>query len=170
MDAKCDDVAFTPRQGKAVEINALWYHALMLMGEKRLAAKVAESFAQGVLDQPVPRAWPMSIDRAARARCDDPPEPDFRRQPAEQPADADQQTAVVEVVRRELLTPFGLRTLARERSAVTSDYTGAQFERDARVPQRHDLALADRRVSRAYLKVNNRSAAAIAQAKAGSRR
>jgi glycogen debranching enzyme len=23
-----DDIAFTPRQGKAVEINALWYHAL----------------------------------------------------------------------------------------------------------------------------------------------
>ena len=33
MDAKCNGIAFTPRQGKPVEINALWYHALMLMGE-----------------------------------------------------------------------------------------------------------------------------------------
>ena len=35
MDAKCGGIAFTPRQGKPVEINALWYHALVLMGEKR---------------------------------------------------------------------------------------------------------------------------------------
>jgi predicted glycogen debranching enzyme len=36
MDAKCNGVAFTPRQGKPVEINALWYHALVLMSEKDL--------------------------------------------------------------------------------------------------------------------------------------
>ena len=28
MDAKCGDTVFTPRYGKAVEINALWYNAL----------------------------------------------------------------------------------------------------------------------------------------------
>src|SRR5260221_2037853 len=44
MDAKCNGVAFTPRQGKAVEINALWYHALRLMNENALADKVAASF------------------------------------------------------------------------------------------------------------------------------
>ncbi len=44
MDAKCEGVCFTPRAGKPVEINALWYHALMLMGETKLAAQVAESF------------------------------------------------------------------------------------------------------------------------------
>ena len=31
MDAKCDDWVVTPRRGKAVEINALWYNALVLM-------------------------------------------------------------------------------------------------------------------------------------------
>src|ERR1700743_1687351 len=44
MDAKCGDIAFTPRQGKAVEINALWYNALRLMGEDALADKVQKSF------------------------------------------------------------------------------------------------------------------------------
>ncbi len=44
MDAKCGGHAFTPRQGKAVEINALWYHALMLMDQVELAGKVADSF------------------------------------------------------------------------------------------------------------------------------
>ena len=31
MDAKVDDWVVTPRRGKAVEINALWYNALRLM-------------------------------------------------------------------------------------------------------------------------------------------
>ena len=33
MDAKYGDFAFTPRNGKAVEINALWYNALKVMQE-----------------------------------------------------------------------------------------------------------------------------------------
>ena len=36
MDAKCDGVAFTPRYGKAVEVNALWYNALMQMSNFEL--------------------------------------------------------------------------------------------------------------------------------------
>jgi predicted glycogen debranching enzyme len=31
MDAKVDDWVVTPRRGKAVEINALWYNALRLL-------------------------------------------------------------------------------------------------------------------------------------------
>src|SRR5439155_14471144 len=31
MDAKYGDVVFTPRHGKAVEINALWYHGLRML-------------------------------------------------------------------------------------------------------------------------------------------
>jgi len=33
MDAKCDGIAFTPRYGKAVEVNALWYNCLCLLAE-----------------------------------------------------------------------------------------------------------------------------------------
>ena len=33
MDAKVGDLVVTPRRGKAVEINALWYNALRLMEE-----------------------------------------------------------------------------------------------------------------------------------------
>ena len=39
MDAKCGDIAFTPRQGKPVEINALWYHALRADGRNRTGKK-----------------------------------------------------------------------------------------------------------------------------------
>jgi predicted glycogen debranching enzyme len=39
MDAKCDGWVVTPRRGKAVEINALWYNALRLLeGWTRLLA------------------------------------------------------------------------------------------------------------------------------------
>jgi predicted glycogen debranching enzyme len=33
MDAKVSDLVVTPRRGKAVELNALWYNALRLMEE-----------------------------------------------------------------------------------------------------------------------------------------
>ena len=46
MDAKCNGVVFTPRHGKAVEINALWHNALMLLGDTELAGKVAKSFVK----------------------------------------------------------------------------------------------------------------------------
>jgi glycogen debranching enzyme len=46
------------------------------------------------------------------------------------PLDADQQRAVVEVVRRELLTPFGLRTLARTDRNYIGRYTGGPMQRD----------------------------------------
>ena len=33
MDAKCEGIAATPRNGKAVEINSLWYNGLMIMSD-----------------------------------------------------------------------------------------------------------------------------------------
>ena len=86
MDAKCGGHAFTPRQGKAVEINALWYHALVLMGETDLAGEGGRELPQGILDQPVPRAGRRGGRRSARGRAD-PAQPDLRRQPAQQPAE-----------------------------------------------------------------------------------
>jgi predicted glycogen debranching enzyme len=41
MDAKVGDLVVTPRRGKAVEINALWYNALCLLGEWVEAAEGA---------------------------------------------------------------------------------------------------------------------------------
>ena len=34
MDAQRDGVTFTPRHGKAVEINALWHHGLLVTAEE----------------------------------------------------------------------------------------------------------------------------------------
>jgi predicted glycogen debranching enzyme len=49
MDAKVDDWVVTPRRGKAVEINALWYNALRLM--ERWAADLADGDGQAYRDR-----------------------------------------------------------------------------------------------------------------------
>src|SRR5690606_20852509 len=47
MDAKADDWVVTPRRGKAVELNALWYHALRLLEGwcRELGDAAADAFA-----------------------------------------------------------------------------------------------------------------------------
>lgn len=168
MDAKCDGIAFTPRQGKPVEINALWYHALCLMGEfddaiAGLAPMVRESF---------PRTFFLSPYRG----CADVVHGQFRDvsiRPnqvfaASLPNSAlsvEQQKAVVEVVRRELLTPVGLRTLAPGDPKFCPTFTGPQMQRDAAYhngtiwpwPIGHFLD--------AYLRVHRRSPEAVEQAR-----
>ena len=116
MDAKCDGIAFTPRQGKPVEINALWYHALMLLERHDLAAKVKASFRQAFWISPF-RGLADVVNAHGRD-CAIRPNQIFAVSLPNSPLDADQQAAVVEVVRRELLTPYGLRTLAPERPEV----------------------------------------------------
>ena len=129
MDAKHDGVVFTPRHGKAVEINALWYNALMLLGEEQLAGRVRQSFVRTFWQNPF------------RGLCDTVNEngPDRRIRPNQifavslphSPLAEDQQAAVVEVVRRELLTPFGLRTLARSEPGYRPRCAGPPAQRDA---------------------------------------
>jgi predicted glycogen debranching enzyme len=128
MDAKCGDIAFTPRQGKAVEINALWYHALVLMGDVDLAAKVAESFRNAYWISP----WRGLADGVNGDRQDKLIRPNqiFAVSLPNSPLTEQQQAAVVEVVRRELLTPVGLRTLAPGEPGYRGRYAGPQFVRD----------------------------------------
>jgi glycogen debranching enzyme len=133
MDAKCGGVAFTPRQGKPVEINALWYHALVLMGENDLAAKARENFSKAFWLSPfrgladvVSRNGDGSYQRDTAIR----PNQIFAASLPNSPLTAEQQSAVVEVVRRELLTPYGLRTLNKGDVKYKNRYRGPQFVRD----------------------------------------
>jgi predicted glycogen debranching enzyme len=128
MDARCGGVTFTPRQGKPVEINALWYHALVLMGMKDLAGRVAESFRKAFWIGPEQGlADVVDGDRKDPAIR---PNQIFAVSLPNSPLTAGQQAAVVEVVRRELLTPVGLRTLNRDNTGYRGRYTGDQFNRD----------------------------------------
>jgi predicted glycogen debranching enzyme len=133
MDAKCGDIAFTPRQGKPVEINALWYHALLLMGETGMAARVRDSFQKAFWISPFRGlADVVSGDPQSGYHRDNSIRPNqiFAASLPNSPLTPEQQSAVVEVVRRELLTPVGLRTLARGDSKYHAKYAGVQFVRD----------------------------------------
>lgn len=134
MDAKCDGVAFTPRQGKPVEINALWYHALRLMAE-------FEPGLTAIADL-VHRTFGPAFFLSESRGCADVVNGQFRDasiRPNQIFAvslphcalDESQRRAVVEVVRRELLTDMGLRTLAASDPKYCATFTGTQRVRDA---------------------------------------
>ncbi len=141
MDAKAGDWVVTPRIGKPVEINALWYCALRLMegwatrvganasryGD--LAGRVHASFdrywfADGgylydVLDGPNGNDKSLRPNQLfALALCDDLVPPDPAR-------------SIMQIVRRELLTPYGLRTLSPRDPNYRALYRGDRNTRDA---------------------------------------
>jgi predicted glycogen debranching enzyme len=163
MDAKCGGVAFTPRQGKPVEINALWYNALRLMKEDALAERVLEHFGRTFWISPF-RGLCDVVD-GARRDASLRPNQIFAVSLTHSPLTEDQQHAVVEVVRRELLTPYGLRTLATSDSNYRGRYCGAQPSRDAAY---HNGAIWPWLIGGfldAYLKVNHRIPQAVEQAR-----
>ncbi len=171
MDAKCGDVAYTPRQGKAVEINALWHHALVLMGETELASRCAESFRAGfwispfrgladVIDGDTP-ATQKDIRRDLAIR----PNQIFAVSLPNSPLLPEQMPGVVETVRRELLTPYGLRTLAPSDPNYHRVYTGPQVERDAAYHNGIVWPWLLGAFLEAHLKVNDHSKESVEQTK-----
>jgi len=161
MDAKCDNVCFTPRQGKAVEINALWYHALRLLGENARADRVRESFQKAFWLNPF-RGLADVVD-GGRRDTSMRPNQIFAVSLANSPLTRPQQEAVVEAVRRELLTPVGLRTLARSDPNYHGKYIGTQKERDAAYHNGTVWPWVLGAFLEAYLKVNDRSESSIEQ-------
>jgi len=136
MDAKVGDWVVTPRIGKPVEINALWYNALETMaalassagssGEPfaNMAAMVKWSFGKfwnsalgccyDVIDSP-------GIGNDASLR----PNQIFAVSLPKSPLTPEQQRAVVDVCARRLVTSHGLRSLAQEEPDYQGHYGGA---------------------------------------------
>lgn len=163
MDAKMGEKVFTPRHGKAVEINALWYNALCLMNAKPLAEKVRESFVRAFWISPF-RGLNDIVD-GARKDNSIRPNQIFAVSLPHSPLDAQQQAAVVEVVRRELLTPFGLRTLAAGDPRYCPRYQGDRYTRDNAYHNGTVWPWLIGAFLDAYLRVNNRSQESIQQAR-----
>lgn len=163
MDAKCGGTVFTPRQGKPVEINALWYNALVLMGNTALAKRVRDSFTRSF--------WISSdyglydVIDADRRDASVRPNQIFAVSLPNSPLDRDKQRAVVDVVRRELLTPYGLRTLAVSDPKFQQTFTGPQFERDRAYHNGTIWPWLIGAFLEAYLKVNDHSQDARQQAR-----
>ena len=142
MDAQVDGQPVTPRHGCAVEINALWYSLLAHLeklcetpGTTASAApwrKLRRNARRTFLD----RFWLPGPKRLADRWVDD--EPDLSIRPNMvlaaalelSPLTRAQRRGVVEVARAELLTPFGLRTLAPGDASYQGAFRGGPAERD----------------------------------------
>src|SRR5256885_7006297 len=143
MDAKVGDHVVTPRHGKPVEINALWYNALQiaaLWGAETGDQPSAASYAHEA--DAVDRAFAKAFWNPARGclydviggpRGDDPslrPNQLFALSLPFPLLDSAQRRSVVRVVEKELLTPYGLRTLARGEPGYVNHFRGGPWERD----------------------------------------
>lgn len=150
MDARRDGISFTPRAGKAVEINALWYNALRAIADMAhaagaahaslgtefapLADRVAASFqsrfwnpAANCLFDLVPLPGrPLKGQAAAQIR----PNQVFAASLTHSPLTPEQRAGVLEVLRRRLLTPVGLRTLDPSDPHYRPTYSGSLRRRD----------------------------------------
>src|ERR1700722_11653978 len=141
MDAKVGDWVVTPRIGKPVEINALWFNALEIMAGfapavkqsaepfAKLAARAKQSFTKfwnssagccyDVIDVPG-----IGNDAALR------PNQIFAVSLPQSPLPAEQQKAVVDICARRLVTSYGLRSLAQSEPGYQGHYGGNNRERD----------------------------------------
>jgi predicted glycogen debranching enzyme len=141
MDAKVDDWVVTPRMGKPVEINALWYNALQVMvaisreleRSESQYAQMAEQTAQGFQ-----RFW-NQVTGYCYDVLDTPTGDDDTLRPNQIFAvslptipllTTAQQRAVVDTCARHLLTSHGLRSLAPGHPQYQGHYGGGQYDRD----------------------------------------
>ncbi|MCK4753552.1 MAG: glycogen debranching enzyme family protein [Planctomycetes bacterium] len=167
MDAKYENVAFTPRYGKAVEINALWYNALCLIAQFYTDRdKVTANHYQSVADR-VKNSFCKSFWNETTGYLNDCVLPDgsadMTLRPNQiwavslpfSPLSANQQKAVVDVIQKNLLTPYGLRTLDTSHSHYKGTYTGPQQQRDEAYHQGTVWSHLIGPFIEAYLKVND---------------
>jgi len=145
MDAKVDNWVVTPRRGKAVEINALWYNALCLMeqwlreeGNEARAVSIAQTAAQ-VRESFNRRFWYEEggylydvVD--GETGCPDPacrPNQVLAISLDYPVLDRTRWDPVMDVVTKRLLTPEGLRSLAPGHPDYKAKYYGDLRSRDA---------------------------------------
>ena len=145
MDAKVGEWVVTPRRGKAVEINALWYNALCVttdwletVGDHNRASELSSAAAR-VRESFNRRFWSPQL-----AYCydvvdiegggDDPslrPNQVLAVSLPHAVLDEDKWKPLLNIVRERLLTPYGLRTLAPGEPDYKSRYDGDLLARDA---------------------------------------
>ncbi|MFN7994898.1 MAG: amylo-alpha-1,6-glucosidase [Bryobacteraceae bacterium] len=144
MDAKVGDWVVTPRRGKAVEINALWYNALRLL-EKWLREEIGEPAARPVEEAAAKaresfnrRFWYESggylYDVVDGESGDDPacrPNQVIAISLENPVLDRARWKPVMDVVTERLLTPLGLRSLAPGHPDYKAKYYGDLRSRDA---------------------------------------
>ncbi|MDN3688098.1 amylo-alpha-1,6-glucosidase [Cyclobacterium jeungdonense] len=135
MDAVTKDGPVTPRIGCPVEINSLWYNALLFYhelsgeeGAKNLAEKVGESFVENFWSEK--KGYLADVVNGEKKDWSIRPNMVFATSLPYSPLSNEQKDHVLEVVKNNLFTNRGLRTLAPSDPLYKGYYKGDQYERD----------------------------------------
>jgi len=158
-----------PRTGYIVEFNALWYNALMFVGNLlqergdnlvaprllELAGKAGEGFVNTFLNE-----YGYLLDYVDGNMMDWSVRPNMIFTVAfdYSPLDAKQKKAVLDIVTKELLTPKGLRSLSPKSGGYNPNYVGPQIQRDYAYHQGTAWPWLEGFYMEAYLKIYKRSA------------
>ncbi|MBN2590667.1 MAG: glycogen debranching enzyme family protein [Sedimentisphaerales bacterium] len=175
MDAKYDGITFTPRYGKAVEINALWHNNLCLLAN--FYSELAQKSKTSLKETKKSKFYQEMADDIKTSFCnhfwneqknylndcittegliDDNLRPNqiYAVSLDYSPLSAEQQKAVVKAVQDSLLTPYGLRSLNTSAQNYKGKYTGPQRYRDEAYHQGTVWAFLIGPFIDGYLKVN----------------
>ncbi len=142
MDAKIGGWVVTPRNGKAVEVNALWYNSLRIMEDiceklnlkyrhecARLASLAKKSFELVFWSESGGHLYDCvsdeGVDRTLR------PNQIFALSLPYRLINKEREKKVLDIVGKELLTPYGLRSLSPNDRNYRGVYSGDQRMRDA---------------------------------------
>lgn len=142
MDAKIGDWVVTPRIGKPVEIQALWYNALCVMSDfaerlgkfedkeiyDEMAKNVKRSFVEKFWNSQEECLFDVIEDNGKDASIR--PNQIFAASLRNSMLTNEQALKVVEKVQNELLTPFGLRSLSPNDENYCPIYIGSPLQRD----------------------------------------
>lgn len=140
MDAKIGDFAVTPRNGKAVEINSLWYNALKIMEELTILTKgkpaskkygeMAKECKKSFLEKFYNKKRKCLYDVLGDSKIR--PNQIFALSlsyPVVEP-NSEMAKEIFDTVTKKLLTPYGLRTLAKGEAGFRDKYEGDMIKRD----------------------------------------
>ncbi len=145
MDAKVGEWAVTPRAGKACEVNALWYSALKIacdlgtfLGKdvssyETLAAGVALNFENAFWNPETNCLFDLISQDETGNQVKDPairPNQIFAVSLPYTMLSPEKEKAIVDRVEKDLLTPFGLKSLSSDHPLYKGQYRGDAMNRD----------------------------------------
>ena len=152
MDAKVEQVPVTPRSGKSVEINAMWYNAIKILeefaienGEKDFAKDLNE------IGNIVRENFEIIFENGKKGLKDTEKSEKIRPNqlfaisltyPVIQKEEI--VNNILEIVEKKLLNKYGLKTLAKGEEGYVENYFGDEKQRDRKLSSRNIMAMAFR--------------------------
>lgn len=173
MDVRVGELVVTPRHGKPVEINALWYNGLLIMeylsekfghdasGYKNLAEKVKKSFNEKFWNEEEQCLFDVVDENDGRVR----PNQIWAVSLPYTMLDREKEKKVVTKVYKELYSTYGLRSLSFLDEEYKAEYAGPLMKRDLAYHMGTTWGFTIGGFISAYCKVNDYSKEAVMKAK-----